>query len=434
MPMPIDPTKPTPQLIVLGLFFLLLVGLIGLTWLVALVRLQTRQPLLPDRPGRLVPWTGWSIAILVVFWVGIQAAVSYAAYQERKPANPAPAAAKPPKKPSLEVPPGDEVKMMAIISLFLVPLVPMTLRATCRAKLVDLGLGKFRLGDVAFGIVGCLFVMPITTLLMVVLSRFIKPTPHKLIEAVQGDQSGMMALLAIFSAVIAAPIVEELFFRGVVLAWLHTLGSRAKPTRPTEFVIEEDPLPRSENPYQAPAVATEPNPGLDLRRILGMHGGWVVPNVLTSVVFAGLHYQQWPAPIALLPLSLMLGYLYQRTGSLFAPIAMHATFNGINMAFLFLALWAGAPLGEPPEKAPVVDPVSQRPDRSDENRPAVTILSGQLGLAGVLCLQDPGPRTSRWDLEDKTPATLPGIHGHTRLATNSDLLRDRSWHSRAWSV
>jgi membrane protease YdiL (CAAX protease family) len=371
--MPIDPTKPTPQLIILGLFFLMLIGLIGLTWLAALARFYYQKPVLPSREGGLVPWTGWSIALLVVFWVGVQWVVSQMAFHEPKPAKPAPAAAQPLKKSAPEIPAADEVKMMAIMSLFLVPLVPMTLRATCRATLTDLGLGRFRLSDVAYGILCCLFVMPITAISMVILSRFITPTPHKLIEAVQGDQSGMMALLAIFSAVIAAPIVEELFFRGVVLGWLHTLGSKAKPKKPIEFVIEDDRVSTFENPYTSPAVTTEPDSNFSLRRLLGIHGGWVVPNVLTSVVFAGLHYQQWPAPIALFPLSLMLGYLYQRTGSLFASMAMHATFNGINMTFLLLALWAGAPLGKPPEKAPVIDPVTQRTDRPAESSQRIPI-------------------------------------------------------------
>jgi hypothetical protein len=126
---------------------------------------------------------------------------------------------------------------------------------------------------------------------------------------------------------------------------------------------ESDPLRNFDNPYLAPAATDEPTPGAVWRELLGTHGGWIMPNVLTSLVFAGLHYDQWPAPIPLFPVSLMLGYLYQRTGSLFASIAMHATFNGINMALLFLAIWAGAPIGKPAEKAPIVDPVVERVDR-----------------------------------------------------------------------
>jgi membrane protease YdiL (CAAX protease family) len=50
-----------------------------------------------------------------------------------------------------------------------------------------------------------------------------------------------------------------------------------------------------------------------------------------------MHLPQWPAPIAIFLLSIALGTVYQRTGSLLASITMHATFNGINTLLLLLA-------------------------------------------------------------------------------------------------
>ena len=47
--------------------------------------------------------------------------------------------------------------------------------------------------------------------------------------------------------------------------------------------------------------------------------------VITSVVFAIIH-PLWTAPLIFL-LSLCLGYAYERTGSLWVPIVMHAMFN-----------------------------------------------------------------------------------------------------------
>ena len=44
----------------------------------------------------------------------------------------------------------------------------------------------------------------------------------------------------------------------------------------------------------------------------------------------GVHAPQWPAPIALFVLSLVIGTVYHRTGSLIAAIFMHATFNGLS--------------------------------------------------------------------------------------------------------
>ena len=88
---------------------------------------------------------------------------------------------------------------------------------------------------------------------------------------------------------------------------------------------------------------------------------------MTSLIFAGLHFQQWPAPIALFPLSLMLGYVYQRTGSLFASMAMHATFNGVSMVIALLALWSGVPLGPEPEEPPVLKPAPALIEAVDVN-------------------------------------------------------------------
>jgi hypothetical protein len=63
--------------------------------------------------------------------------------------------------------------------------------------------------------------------------------------------------------------------------------------------------------------------------------------VLTSLLFAAVHAGQWPAPIALFLLALVIGTIYDRTGSLIAAIVVHATFNGLSMLALLLVLLAG---------------------------------------------------------------------------------------------
>ena len=53
--------------------------------------------------------------------------------------------------------------------------------------------------------------------------------------------------------------------------------------------------------------------------------------ILTSALFASVHedFTHWPA---LFVLALGLGYAYEKSGSLFRPIFMHALFNGAAMA------------------------------------------------------------------------------------------------------
>lgn len=93
--------------------------------------------------------------------------------------------------------------------------------------------------------------------------------------------------LVVLAVVILAPIAEEVFFRGVVFnAWLREGGRR-----------------------------------------------WAY--VGSSALFALIHI----SAVALVPLfvlGLALAWIYQRTGNLLAPIAMHATVNGISVALALL--------------------------------------------------------------------------------------------------
>ncbi|HYI66648.1 MAG TPA: type II CAAX endopeptidase family protein [Candidatus Limnocylindrales bacterium] len=93
--------------------------------------------------------------------------------------------------------------------------------------------------------------------------------------------------LVVVAVVILAPIAEEIFFRGVVFnAWLREGGPR-----------------------------------------------WAIFG--SSALFALIHL----SVVALVPiflLGLALAWVYRRTGNLLAPIAMHATVNGISVALALL--------------------------------------------------------------------------------------------------
>ncbi len=94
-------------------------------------------------------------------------------------------------------------------------------------------------------------------------------------------------VLVVLALVILTPIAEEVFFRGVVFnAWLR-------------------------------------------------EGGRLWAYVGSSALFAVIHLSL----VSLLPiflLGLALAWIYRRTGSLLAPIAMHATVNGISVALALL--------------------------------------------------------------------------------------------------
>jgi membrane protease YdiL (CAAX protease family) len=96
-------------------------------------------------------------------------------------------------------------------------------------------------------------------------------------------------LLAVFEAVILAPLAEEVFFRGLVQSFFR----RA---------------------LHSPRLAI----------------------LLASAIFAAVHYNQPQAIPSFFALALALGYNYERTGRLTGPILIHAIFNAVN-----LAMWKG---------------------------------------------------------------------------------------------
>ena len=88
-------------------------------------------------------------------------------------------------------------------------------------------------------------------------------------------------------AVLAAPLVEELLFRGLIQTLIRSYIGR---------------------------------PWLSV--------------IMTSMLFATVHenYAHWPA---LFVLSLAIGYAYEKSGSLWQPLFIHAMFNGMSvMAFM----------------------------------------------------------------------------------------------------
>jgi len=132
--------------------------------------------------------------------------------------------------------------------------------------------------------------MPFVLGAMAVATSLFPPKPHLIEVAVKANPSPEVIILSIVAAAVAAPISEEILFRGVLQNWLLRL-------LPPPYAI-----------------------------------------VATSVPFAALHYDAWPAPVPLFVLSLFLGYLGYRTSSLIAPIAMHCAFNLASMFGLLVQL------------------------------------------------------------------------------------------------
>ena len=103
-------------------------------------------------------------------------------------------------------------------------------------------------------------------------------------------------VVAVGGALLLAPIGEELFFRGIVQSSLHRLAL--------------------------------PKPGSMRHRRLA---------ILFAALLFGFMHQNTPQYIpALIVLGLLLGYAYERTGSLVVPILMHMLFNAKSLLWYAL--------------------------------------------------------------------------------------------------
>lgn len=159
------------------------------------------------------------------------------------------------------------------------------------ASLGDVGIGDPRpAADLRLALGGlALVVAPI--LACAYLVNLLVPYKHPLIDLLLEHRDPAALALAGFSAVVAAPIAEELFFRRVLQGWLE-------------------------------------------KRLPGDGGGQAV--ALAAAAFALAHFGQGLAFLPLYPLALVLGHLVLRTGSIVPSILLHALFNAVSLGALLL--------------------------------------------------------------------------------------------------
>ena len=111
---------------------------------------------------------------------------------------------------------------------------------------------------------------------------------HEALKIITESPSFPLQVLMIVTAVILAPLVEEMLFRGLLQSMVRSY----------------------------------------------FHGPWTA-ILISSAVFAVIHenFTHWPS---LFVLAVGLGYAYEKSGSLLRPILMHAAFNGISIVTVLI--------------------------------------------------------------------------------------------------
>jgi membrane protease YdiL (CAAX protease family) len=275
----------------------------------------------------------------------------------------------------------ERLSIQAVCSVVLLVLAPLILRMTSRSPFRDLGLSFNRWWlQAGVGIVAFLAIQPALMATQVAMTKIWENNPHPLLKMVTNEFSPGVPQLAILVAVIIAPIAEELIYRGVIQSWLVKCAAPAvsgvssfisrraihrslagqcqrhpgeTPLLPPETLAHSSgihvstpelidsnaKLPEDEADLAAPIESpAQPDQPPATNTPVERRGAALVGIIITSLIFAALHFDQWPAPIALFLLSVVIGYVYERTGSLLAAICMHAAFNAFSTFFLLSSL------------------------------------------------------------------------------------------------
>ena len=187
-----------------------------------------------------------------------------------------------------------ELSLLAIqiscgLNLLIALLLPLLLTEGGQRRREEAGLSLTDKRDqLRMGFAGCLASLG-PTLVLLVFSQFWRTmeTEHVFLNALRNAQRAEIIAWISVSAVIAAPLAEELLFRVTLQGWL------------------------SERFSDSAAI------------------------VLTALFFAIIH--GWRDALPLMPLALILGYAYQKTRRYWVCVVTHGLFNATNLLLTFAA-------------------------------------------------------------------------------------------------
>jgi membrane protease YdiL (CAAX protease family) len=309
--------------------------------------LASGHAVVPYEPRRPVPWGPIALVFGAVLYVLLPSLAAYWICRWNGLMQPG---------PLQELPPTLQMRVLVAASLASI------LAAGVAAAFIGLGTGcslrdfgwdpRRMLGDLWLGLRAFLLLAPPVYVIQLVLVQWF-PSEHPLIELIERQRDVRWLLASGVVAVLAAPLVEEFFFRMLLQGWLEKLGTR-HPGR-----MEESPdelrLPGQADPVSIAAMpgVAEPSPGVgspgldannpyvspspdsdgladDLPDSSGMSAAGVPPRwpiLFSATLFAAMHWTHGPDPIPLFVLGLGLGYLYRQTHRILPCIVVHLLLN-----------------------------------------------------------------------------------------------------------
>ncbi len=177
------------------------------------------------------------------------------------------------------------------------------------------------------GLVGALVAIPLMFAAVGIIQEvwrvcgFAPPEEHVLLKVFSESAVPIDKWLVIFSAVILAPLFEEMLFRGHVQTAVLAMLGRTK-SRGFEVVIAN---------YESPPQVLTVN-------VIPTAHRWAA-ICIAAALFALAHGALWMMPPLFL-LAVCLGYAYERTGNLWTNIIMHASFNAVSIGLEYWGMHA----------------------------------------------------------------------------------------------
>src|SRR5262245_37393827 len=316
--------------------------------------------LLPRERRRTVPWTGVEVSFAIVIFSFIRILLYWfldglGFYQWTYPPA-APDSGPEPHWKALSI--RKALWATALAAPLQIGLILAFFRSLAGVRLYHLGLTARRTSaNTVLGFLAWLALAPFVLFLHVAVNAWYsiftsaKPEEHPLGELGTANLFPVEWLLLVFTAVVAAPVLEEFLYRGVLQPWFmsRSWGGLAA-IGAALFTALYERASQIVTAWQARNVRDMLHQLEPAAFVLLMMPGWLLAERVarhwlrypraagsiygTSLLFAASHSFAWPQPIPLFVLSLGLGFLAYRTRSLVAPIVLHMLFNSIATARL----------------------------------------------------------------------------------------------------
>lgn len=310
------------------------VGSLG-TWALIGQRLRQQGEVVTCELRENVPWSGWHV-FLVFVTSSFLPVIAY-------PINDVPLGT-----PFEKLSPDKVANLLGtigVLSLLITLLGLVVVKLTSHAKLQDFGLSLKDSGrDLFVGSFGFMAAtLPVLGVQFVV-SKIVEYN-HPILDMLKGSVNNQLWLVALFTAVVVAPLTEELIFRVLLQGWLERLamGASSKAvsleakapetdaTATAGLPMELDPL----NPFAASAASPA---DLQSLRPESFSAPPVWPIGISAGIFALMHLGQGLAWVPLLLLGTILGYVYRQTHRLLPCVVLHGLFNLFSLLIFRLSI------------------------------------------------------------------------------------------------